>query len=486
MKRNLTLLTDLYELTMANTYFELGLKDKMAYFDYFFRKIPNNGGYCVFAGLEQLIEIIQNFRFEDDDIKFLENKKIFSKDFLNYLKDFKFKGNIYSFNEGDIIFNNEPILVVHANLIDCQILETILLITLNFQSLIATKSSRIVNAAKDKLVVEFGSRRAQSYDASIYGARAAYITGCFGTSNVLAEKMFKMPSFGTMAHSYIETFDSEYEAFLTWARLNKDNIHLLIDTYDTIKSGMKNIIRLNNEYLIPNNLKLKSVRIDSGDLAYLSRKVRNILNKNGLKDTKIVVSNSLDEYLIKDLLENQKAKIDMFGVGERLITSKQDPILGGVYKLVAIEDDNKNIIPKIKVSENTTKTTTPGFKQVYRLYDKKNMAIADLITLYDEEIDTKKEYTLFDPEHPYKEKVIKNFKIEKMLKPLFINGVLVRKLKSLDEIKKYHEEKLQTFWDEIKRLEMPSKYYVDLSLKLYNLKQKMIKEIKKEEKDEQD
>lgn len=481
MKRNLILLTDLYELTMANTYFNLGMKDKMAYFDYFFRKIPNQGGYCVFAGIEQLVDIIKNFKFEQDDIDFLESKKIFSKEFLEYLKTFKFTGTIYAFNEGDIVFNNEPLLVVYANLIECQILETILLITLNFQTLIATKASRIVLAAKNRKIVEFGSRRAQSYDASIYGARAAYIAGCYGTSNVLAEKMFGIKSFGTMAHSYIESFENEYDAFLNWAKSNKDNIHLLIDTYDTLKSGMKNIIKLNKEYLIPNNLKLKSVRIDSGDLAYLSQKVRNILNKNKLNDTKIVVSNSLDEYLIKDLVEMQKAKIDIFGVGERLITSKQEPILGGVYKLVAIEDENKNIIPKIKLSENIIKITNPGFKQVYRLYDKKNMAIADLVTLNEEIIDVNKEYRLFDPEYPHKEKIVKNFKIEKMLKPLFENGKLVRVIKNIEYIKNYHQEKLLNFWDEIKRLEMPSKYFVDLSQKLYDLKHKMIKEIKENE-----
>lgn len=477
MKRNLTLLTDLYELTMANTYYNLGYKDKIAYFDYFFRKIPNNGGYCVFAGLEQLIDIIENFKFSDEDIDFLKNKKIFSADFLNYLKNYKFKGSIYSFNEGDIVFNNEPILTVHANLIDCQILETILLITLNFQTLIATKTSRIVNACKGKMVVEFGARRAQSYDASIYGARSAYIAGAFGTSNILGEKLFNIPTFGTMAHSYIETFESEYEAFLSWAKDNHENIHLLIDTYDTINSGMKNVIKLNNEYLIPNNLKLKSVRIDSGDLAYLSKKIRKILDNNNLKDTKIVVSNSLDEYIIKDLLINQKAKIDIFGVGERLITSKQDPILGGVYKLVAIETSQNQIIPKIKVSENPAKTTIPGFKQVYRLYIK-NKAVADLITLYDEDISNLKEYKLFDPENIYKEKTIKNFKVKKMLTPLYINGKLVRKRQDLKTIRDYHQNELNSFWDEIKRLENPSKYYVDLSLKLYNLRKKMIEEIK--------
>ena len=482
-ERNLNMLVDFYELTMSNGFFENGFKDEIAYFDMFFRKIPDNGGYVITAGLEQFIEYIESLRFEEEDIKFLRNKNIFSEDFLQYLLNFKFTGDIYAMPEGTVAFPNEPIVTVKAPIIQAQLLETILLITINHQSLIATKASRIVRSAKGKPIIEMGGRRSQGYDGALYGARASYIGGITSTSNLLAGKMFDIPVEGTMAHSWIQFFDSEYEAFKTYAKTYPDNCSLLIDTYDVLNSGLPNAIKVHNEVLKPLGKSLKSIRLDSGDIAYLSKKCRKILNKAGLKDCKIIVSNSLDEHIITSLLE-QDSKIDIFGVGENLITSKSNPVFGGVYKLVAVEK-NGEIIPKIKISENIEKISTPGHKQVWRLYQKNGVkAIADVITLFDENIDGEKPYIIFDPENTWKRKTItKCFPIPLLWK-IYEGGKLIytdyyEGVYNLEDIKntcKTHENSL---WNEIKRLTNPQNYFVDLSKNLYDLKTNLINENKK-------
>lgn len=481
MQKDLTLLTDFYELTMANSYFELGRKDEIAYFDFFFRSIPDNGGYAIFAGLEQVIEYIENLSFESDEIEYLRSKKIFNEEFLEYLKNFKFRGSIYSFQEGYPIFPGEPVITVRGPLIDCQIIETSLLLTVNHQSLIATKSSRIVEAAKGRQVMEFGARRAHSYDAANYGARAAYIAGVDGTSNTYLDFQLGIPALGTMAHSYVQSFDTEYEAFLAYATTYPDDTLLLVDTYDTLRQGIPNAIKVHNEYLKPRGKYLKGIRIDSGDLTYLTKKAREMLDKAGLTETKITVSNSLDEYLITSLIQ-QGAQIDSFGVGERLITARSEPVFGGVYKLVAIEDEKGVIVPKIKISDNVAKTTTPAFKQVYRFFDENNKAIADVVTLHDEVIDTSKPYLLFDPDHPWKQKLVTNYKVEPLMIPIYVDGKLVYERPTLDQIRKTKQREMNRLWDEVKRLEYPHQYYVDLSKPLWDLKQGLIKEFSKVEK----
>ena len=383
--RDLSLVTDFYELTMSNGYFEKGMQDTIAYFDVFFRQIPDNGGYVICAGLEQVIEYIQNLKFTDDDISYLKSLNKFSDEFLNYLKNFQFTGDVWAIPEGTVIFPNEPIITVKAPIIEAQILETMILMIINHQCLIATKASRIVSAAQGRPVMEFGARRAHSIDAAVLGARAAIIGGCVGTSCTYTAQKFNSIASGTMAHSFVQSFDSEYEAFKAYAETYPDDCTLLVDTYDVINSGIVNAIKVFNDVLIPNGYRPKAVRIDSGDLSYLSKKVRNILDSAGFEDCKICVSNSLDEGLISSLLE-QGAKIDSFGVGENLITSKSNPVFGGVYKLCALEQNNE-IIPKIKISENTAKITNPGFKKVYRFYSKDtHKALADVITLYNETI----------------------------------------------------------------------------------------------------
>ena len=474
MQKDLTLLIDFYELTMANSYFELGRQDEIAYFDFFFRAIPDNGGYAIFAGLEQLIEYIENLSFEEEEIEYLRSKKIFSEGFLKYLKNFKFKGSIYSFKEGYPIFPGEPIITVKGPIIDCQIIETALLLTVNHQSLIATKASRIVESAQGRIVMEFGARRAHSYDAANYGARAAYISGVDGTSNTYLDFIAGVPALGTMAHSYVQSFDSEYEAFLAYAKTYPNDTLLLVDTYDTLRQGIPNAIKVHKEYLEPRGSYLKGLRIDSGDLTYLTKKAREMLDAEGLTETKITVSNSLDEYLIKDLLQ-QGAKIDSFGVGERLITAKSEPVFGGVYKLVAIEK-NGILEPKIKVSDTVIKTTTPGFKQVYRFFDKNDKAIADVVTLSDEVINTNEPYLLFDPDHPWKQKLVTDYTVEPMLTTIYDNGKLVYKKPTLDEIRETKKDQLSRLWVEVRRLEYPHRYYVDLSKPLWDLKQKLIQE----------
>lgn len=476
-KRNLSLLSDFYEFTMANGYFNNGMKDTVAIFDAFYRNNPDGGGYSIFAGLNDIIDYVKNLSFSSSDIEYLRKEGNFSEDFLEYLKDFKFTGDIWAYPEGSVMFPNEPIITVKAPIIECSILETYLLLSMNFNSLIATKTSRIVKAAGNRLVMEFGARRAQGADASLTGARAAYIAGAPVTSNTLSAKTYGFKPAGTMAHSWIQAFDSEYEAFKTYALSYPENCILLIDTYDTINSGLPNAMKIFKEILEPRGLS-GGVRIDSGDLAYLSKEIRKILDENGFKDAKIVASNSLDEFKIISLL-NQGAEIDSFGIGERLITSKSDPVFGGVYKLVGIYDDDK-LVSKIKVSENVEKITTPGFKNVYRLYDKKTgKAEADYISLREEEMDDSKPLVIFDPLFTWKMKKMDNYKARLMQEKIFENGKLIYEEPSLDEIAKYCKSELDSMWEEVKRFDTPHNYYVDLSQDLWNLKQNLILEAKK-------
>ena len=473
-ERNLSMLVDFYEFTMANGYFENNLKDKIVYFDMFFRKNPDNAGFAITAGLEQLIEYIKGLKFNENDIEYLRGKNLFSEDFLEYLLNFKFTGDIYAIEEGTPVFPNEPLITVKAKAIEAQLIETMLLLTINHQSLIATKANRIRRAAEGKEVLELGARRSQGYDAAIYGARAAYIGGVDGTANTIADEIFGVKAVGTMAHSWIQLFGDEYKAFETYAKTYPDNCVLLIDTYNVLKSGIINAIKVSKDVLEPQGKSLKGVRLDSGDLAYLSKEVRKILNINGLENCKILASNSLDEYIIADLM-NQGACIDIFGVGERLITAKSEPVFGGVYKLVAVEE-NDNIVPRIKLSENIEKVTSPGYKTVWRLFDKENnKAIADVLTLGNEIIDDSKDYEIFDPIYTWKRKVVTNYYAKKIQVPIFIQGKCVYKTPKLDDIRKYSLEQVESLWDEVKRFNNPQAYYVDLSEKLWNLKNDMIK-----------
>lgn len=476
-KRNLSMLSDFYEFTMANGYFNNGMKDTVAIFDAFYRSNPDEGGYSIFAGLNDIINFIENLSFSDDDIEYLRDIGNFSDDFLDYLRDFKFTGDVWSYPEGSVMFPGEPIITVKAPIIECSILETYLLLSMNFNSLIATKTSRIVRAAGERLVMEFGSRRAQGADASLTGARAAYIAGAPVSSNTLSAKTYGFKPSGTMAHAWVQAFDSEYEAFKTYAELYPDNCILLIDTYDTMNSGLPNAMKIFKEVLEPKGL-TGGVRIDSGDLAYLSKEIRKILDENGFTDTKIVASNSLDEFKINSLL-SQGAQIDSFGIGERLITSKSDPVFGGVYKLVGIYDDNE-LKSKIKISENVEKITTPGFKKVYRLYDKSTgKAEADYITLKDEKVDENQPLVIFDPLFTWKMKKMDNYEARLMQKAIFENGKLVYNEPSIEEIHEYCQSEIESIWDEVKRFDQPHNYYVDLSQDLWNLKQNLILEAKR-------
>ncbi|HHU89500.1 MAG TPA: nicotinate phosphoribosyltransferase [Clostridiaceae bacterium] len=474
-KRNLALLTDFYELTMANGYFKHGLKDEVAYFDMFFRKIPDDGGFAIMAGLEQLIEYLNNLRFNDEDIEFLRNKEMFSEEFLQYLKNFKFSCDVWAIPEGTPIFPNEPILTVIGPVIEAQFIETMVLLTINHQSLIATKANRIVRAAQGRSVMEFGSRRAQGYDGAIYGARAAYIGGCVGTACTISDKYFGVPALGTMAHSWIQIFPTELDAFRAYAQTYPDNCTLLVDTYNTLKSGVPNAIKIFNEEILPRGFRPKGIRIDSGDIAYLSKEARKMLDEAGFNDCKIVASNALDETIIRDLLI-EGAKVDLFGVGERLITSRSEPVFGGVYKLVAVKENGK-IIPKIKLSDHAGKVTNPGYKQVWRLFDNRSgKAIADLITLNDEVIDESKPYELFDPEFTWKRKTVKNFIARKLHVKIFDKGNCIYKRPDIDQIRNYCKQQIDTLWDEVKRFENPHKYYVDLSLPLWELRESLLRE----------
>lgn len=476
--RNLTMLTDFYEITMANGYFEHDIYQKTAYFDMFFRKIPDDGGFAIMAGLEQLIEYIKNIKFSNEDIEYLRGKKLFSEKFLEYLKTFNLTCSISSVPEGTPIFPGEPIITVSGPMIEAQFIETALLVTINHQSLIATKANRIVRAADGRPVSEFGARRAQSYDAAVLGARAAYIGGCAGTSCVLTDIKFGVPAGGTMAHSFVQMFETELDAFKAYAKTYPRDCVFLVDTYNVLKSGIPNAIQASKEMLEPLGLRPKAIRLDSGDIAYLSKKARKMLDDAGYSDVKIMVSNSLDEFLIRDLL-TQGAKIDSFGIGERLITSKSEPVFGGVYKLCAVLDDTGEIIPKIKISENVEKITNPHVKQVYRLFDNQDgKAIADVITLHDEVIDESKPYTIFHPIHTWKKRVLENFTAKKLLVPIFVNGECVYESPNIKDIQTYARQETDKFWEEVTRFENPQTYFVDLSLDLWNIKNELLQKSK--------
>lgn len=477
IKRNLTMLTDFYQITMGNGYLLKNMKDTIGYFEMFFRKIPDRGGFVIVAGLEQAIEYLGNLKFTEEDIAFLRNKGIFSEEFLTYLREFKFSCDVWAVPEGTPVFPNEPLLTIRGPIIECQFIETMILLTINHQSLIATKSNRVVRAAEGRTVLEFGSRRAQGYDGALLGARAAYIGGCHGTSCTLADIEYGVPALGTMSHSWVQSFENEYEAFKAYSECYPTECNLLIDTYNVLKSGIENAIKINEEFLKPKGNSLKSVRIDSGDIAYLSKKVRKRLDEVGLKNCKIIVSSSLDEYLIRDII-GQKAKVDSFGVGENLITSKTSPVLGGVYKLVAIEKDGE-ITPKIKVSESPEKVINPGYKKLYRFYNKKNgKAIGDLLTLPEEVIDESNEYTLFDPVYTWKKTIVKDYSVRELQVQIYEKGKLVYELPTLKAIREYSKKEIESLWEEMLRFEFPQKYYVDLSKKLWTMKMEMLGSIR--------
>lgn len=471
---NISMLCDFYELTMGNGYLKNGFYKKTTYFDVFFRTVPDGGGFAIAAGLEQIIEYIKQLHFTEEDIDYLRSKKLFDEAFLNYLKEFRFTGDIYAVPEGTPIFPHEPILTVKAPAIEAQLIETYLLLAINHQSLIATKANRIVRAAQGRPVLEFGSRRAQGYAGACIGARAAYIGGCEGTACTLADELYGVPAGGTMAHSWVQMFDTEYEAFKTYCQLYPNNTTLLVDTYNTLKSGVPNAIRAFKEVLVPQGITDFAIRLDSGDISYLSKKARKMLDDAGLAGCKIVASNSLDEYLIRDLMM-QGAEIDIFGVGERLITAKSTPVFGGVYKLVAVENEQGEIIPKIKVSENTAKITNPHFKKVYRYYDKESgKALADELCLYDENVNDRQPRTVFDPNATWKKKTLTNFTVRELQVPVFKGGECVYTSPELKEIREYCTQQVELLWDEVKRFENPHTYYVDLSEKLWNVKRKLL------------
>lgn len=473
---NLSLMTELYELTMANGFLSDGKAQEIAYFDLFFRKVPDNGGFAVFAGLSQIIEYIKNLSFEESDLEYLKEQG-FDDRFIDYLRNFKFSCDIWSVPEGTPIFPNEPVIKVRGPIIEAQLLETILLVCMNHQSLIATKANRLVRAAKGTAVAEFGTRRANSFDSAFYGSRAAYIGGCVGTSGMAQGKRFGIPTINTMIHSWVQMFDSEYEAFCEFARLYPDDCTVVIDTYDTIRSGVPNAIKAFDDVLKPMGKRPVSVRIDSGDITYLSKKVRKMLDEAGYPDCEITASNSLDEYIINDMLL-QGAKVDCFIVGERLINSASAPLFSGVYKLAAVEK-NGEVIPKINLSENVSKITTPHSKMVYRLFDcETGKAIADVLTLENETIDESKPYTLFDPDFTWKRKEIENFVARKLLVPIFENGKCVYNEPSVEELRDYCSEQIDNLWEEVKRFENPHTYYVDLSEELWRVRKNLIEEHK--------
>ena len=474
-KLNLTMLCDFYELTMGAGYFANGYTDRITYFDLFFRRCPDGGGFAIAAGLEQIVQYIQKLHFDTEDIAYLRGRKCFSEDFLNYLANFKFTGDIWAVPEGTPIFPREPIITVRAPAIQAQLVETYLLLCVNHQSLIATKANRVVRAAEGRTVLEFGSRRAQGADAAILGARAAYIGGCHGTACTISDQLYGVHAGGTMAHAWVQMFDSEYEAFKAYVKMFPNNATLLVDTYNTLKSGVPNAIRAFNEVLKPMGITKCGIRLDSGDLAYLTREARKMLDEAGWTDCKISVSNSLDEYIIRDILR-QGAQIDMFGVGERLITAKSEPVFGGVYKLAAIEEPDGTVVPKIKISENVEKITNPHHKKLYRFYAKDTgKASADYLTVYDEVVDDSKDMTIFDPDATWKTKRVYNFTARELQVPVFKDGKLVYKLPSLEEIRAYCLAQVDTLWDEVKRFDNPQTYFVDLSQKLWDIKYSLLK-----------
>jgi len=475
-KLNLTMLCDFYELTMSYGYFKNGYKDRICYFDVFFRQCPDGGGFAIAAGLEQVIQYIRDLHFDEDDIQYLRGRDLFSEEFLDYLKGFRFTGDIWAVPEGTPVFPKEPIMTIRAPAIEAQLIETFILLSINHQSLIATKANRVVRAAGGRTVLEFGSRRAQGADAAILGARAAYIGGCNGTACTISDQMFGVHAGGTMAHAWVQMFDTEYDAFKAYCELYPNNATLLVDTYNTLKSGVPNAIRVFNEVLKPKGITKCGIRLDSGDMAYLSQKARKMLDDAGWTECEISVSNSLDEYIIQDLLR-QGAKIDMFGVGERLITAKSEPVFGGVYKLAAVENDDGTITPKIKISENIGKITNPHFKKLYRFYgNDTGKAIADYLCVYDETVDDSSEMEIFDPEATWKTKTVYDFNARELMVPIFKNGQQVYKCPSLHDVRAYCLEQVDTLWDEVKRFDNPHSYYVDLSQKLWNIKYGLLKD----------
>ncbi len=484
-KLNMTMLCDFYELTMSNGYFRNGMRDRVCYFDVFYRNVPDGGGFAIAAGLEQVIDYIRDLHFSEEDIAYLRGRGIFDEDFLAYLRDFRFTGDIFAVPEGTPIFPREPILTVRAPAIEAQLVETYILLILNHQSLIATKANRVVRAAQGRTVLEFGSRRAQGAQGAILGARAAYIGGCHGTACTISDQLYGVPAGGTMAHSWVQMFDSEYEAFKTYCELYPNNAVLLVDTYNTLKSGVPNAIRVFNEVLKPLGIEKCGIRLDSGDMTYLTKKARKMLDDAGWTQCRISVSNSLDEYIIQDILQ-QGAQIDMFGVGERLITARSEPVFGGVYKLVAVERDDGTVEPKIKISENVGKITNPHFKKLYRFYgNDTGKAIADYLCVHDEVVDDSKDLRIFDPEATWKQKTVYNFTAKELQVPIFKNGELVYKMPTLDEIRDYCRAQVDTLWDEVKRFDNPHTYYVDLSQKLWDIKYALLKNNSDGSRDEQ-
>lgn len=471
--RNLTLLTDLYQLTMLNGYFEKNIHEDIVVFDMFFRKNACKGGYTIVCGIEQLVDYINNLHFSDEDLKYLKSLNLFSDKFLDFLRDFKFTGDIYSVEEGTIMFPNEPIVTVKAPLYQAQLIETALLTIVNFQSLIATKASKVCYAAQGDPVLEFGLRRAQGPDAGIYGARAAVIGGCKATANVLAGKMFDIPVAGTQAHSWIQKFDTELEAFEAYADVYPDKCLLLVDTYDVLNSGVPNAIKVFKK-LREKGYKPVGIRIDSGDLEYLSVEAKKMLNDAGFSDITITASNDLDEHTISALKSGDCA-VNSWGVGTKLITSADSPSLGGVYKLAASFNGDK-IVPKIKISEDAEKINNPGFKKVVRIYNKENKAEADLIMLHEEQLDTSKPLTIFHPTYTWKETTFEEYTIKELHKPLFVNGECKFEPKPISQIQKYVQSELDTLWDTYKRLTCPKTYKVDLSKCLWNLKTSLLEE----------
>ena len=475
-KLNLTMLCDFYELTMGNGYFEKGYKDRVCYFDVFFRQCPDGGGFAIAAGLEQIVHYIQDLHFSKEDIEYLRGRNLFSEAFLECLAGFKFTGDIWAVPEGTPIFPKEPIMTIRAPAIQAQLIETYILLSINHQSLIATKANRIVRAAEGRTVLEFGSRRAQGADAAVLGARAAYIGGCNGTACTISDQLFGVYAGGTMAHAWVQMFDTEYEAFKAYCELYPNNATLLVDTYNTLNSGIPNAIRAFNDVLKPLGIKKCGIRLDSGDIAYLTQKARKMLDDAGWTECQISASNSLDEYIIRDLLR-QGAKIDMFGVGERLITARSEPVFGGVYKLAAVENTDGTITPKIKISENIGKITTPHFKKFYRFYgNDTGKAIADYLCVHDETVDDSRDMQIFDPEATWKTKTVYNFSAKEMQVPIFKAGELVYELPDLQQIRAYCLEQVDTLWDEVKRFDNPHTYYVDLSQKLWDIKYGLLKD----------